>query len=178
MSPMRLSGRSAAQSSMTATWGRCSGSGLGCVQKLNSPFSAFFIHATSCFTPPKGITPPLSRPCLARFATVPHPAIGRLASSKATQIMRKAISPSPWKEREDSNGARPSKTKRTIAARMSEPRTQRSGVSGHDYRLLRCAACAARTAQDVCLLREAHHDHRFSTPASRPGERGSSPISL
>jgi hypothetical protein len=99
---------------MRATWGGCTDSDLGCFRKLNSPFSAFSIHDRSCLTPPKGLTPPVSGPCLARFTTVPHPARGRLESSKATQIARKTISLFPWKEREDSNWARPSKTKMTV----------------------------------------------------------------
>jgi hypothetical protein len=44
--------------------------------------------------------------------------MGRLESSKATQLARKAISPSPWKKREDSNWARPSKTKLDHSAEL------------------------------------------------------------
>jgi len=51
------------------------------------------MHDTSCLTPPKGLVPPSSGPCLARFAAVPHPAIGGPQSNKTTQIVRKAISP-------------------------------------------------------------------------------------
>jgi hypothetical protein len=82
--------------------------------KPHSPSAAVSIHRSSCLIPPKGIFPP-SGPGLTRLATVPHPAIGRLESSKTTPIARKAIASHPWEEREDSNGAPPSKTKMSEA---------------------------------------------------------------
>src|SRR5262245_7507555 len=98
---------------MSANCGCCSDCDSGCVLQPNSPFAAVLIHATSCLAPPKGIfpPPPTSGPGVTRFSTVPQPAIGRLESSKATPIARKAISSPPWNAREDSNWVRLCKTK-------------------------------------------------------------------